>query len=121
LKTGAYNVTVTPGDDTTLHGPAGFTLDPKESETVAATDPVSTLGRIEMIGIREATDGKERAGTIVLAAAPDEVSAEIAALFGSYGQQYQALSGQAAAFHDRFVSTLTMGSSAYQGAEAIAR
>ncbi|WP_151069127.1 PE family protein, partial [Mycobacterium tuberculosis] len=34
----------------------------------------------------------------LLAAAGDEVSAAIAALFSSHGQQYQAMSAQAAAF-----------------------
>jgi hypothetical protein len=37
----------------------------------------------------------------VLAARGDEVSAAIAALFGSHAQAYQALSAQAASFHER--------------------
>lgn len=36
-------------------------------------------------------------------AAADEVSAAIAELFGAHGQEFQALSAQASAFHDRFV------------------
>ncbi len=45
--------------------------------------------------------------TAVAAAGLDEVSAAIAALFGSYGKEYQALSAQAAVFHDQFVQALT--------------
>ncbi|KAA1249664.1 PE family protein, partial [Mycobacterium simiae] len=56
--------------------------------------------------------------TGVLAAAQDEVSAAIAALFSGHGQTYQALSTQAAAFHAQFVQALTAGAGAYAGAEA---
>jgi hypothetical protein len=56
--------------------------------------------------------------TGVLAAAEDEVSAAIAAMFSAHGQGFQALSAQAAAFHDRFVQTLTAGAGSYVGAEA---
>ncbi|MBX9982084.1 MAG: PE family protein, partial [Mycobacterium gordonae] len=56
--------------------------------------------------------------TAVAAAGLDEVSAAIAALFGSYGKEYQALSAQAAVFHDQFVQTLTGAGVAYAGAES---
>src|SRR5258708_6391217 len=56
--------------------------------------------------------------TGVLAAAPDEVSAAIAALFSTHGQSYQALSTQAATFHQQFVQALSAGAGAYAGAEA---
>ena len=42
----------------------------------------------------------------VLAPAEDGVSAAIAAMLSAYGQGYQALSAQAAAFHNQFVATL---------------
>jgi hypothetical protein len=42
----------------------------------------------------------------VLAAAQDEVSMAIAALFANHAQQYQALSDQAAQFHQAFISAL---------------
>ena len=45
--------------------------------------------------------------TRLVAAAEDEVSAAIASLFSSYGQQYQALSARAAAFHAEFAQALT--------------
>jgi PE family len=56
--------------------------------------------------------------TTVAAAAADEVSAGIAALFGRYAQQYQALSAQAAAFHNEFVSLLNGGAASYLSTEA---
>ena len=56
--------------------------------------------------------------TGVLAAAEDEVSAAIAAVFSAHGQGFQALSAQAAAFHDQFVQALTAGAGSYASAEA---
>ncbi len=52
--------------------------------------------------------------TSVLAAAQDEVSTAIAALFGSHAHQFQALSAKAAAFHDQFVQALTGGAASYE-------
>src|SRR5258707_9642176 len=54
----------------------------------------------------------------VLPAGADEVSAAIAALFDAHGQAYQALSAQAALFHDQFVQILNGAGSAYAAAEA---
>jgi PE family len=56
--------------------------------------------------------------TGVLAAAEDEVSAAIAAMFSAHGRGFQALSAQAAAFHTQFVQTLTAGAGSYVGTEA---
>lgn len=53
--------------------------------------------------LSEATAAAAIPTTQVLAAAADEVSAAIAELFGAHGQEFQALSAQASAFHDRFV------------------
>ncbi|WP_459758370.1 PE family protein, partial [Mycobacterium riyadhense] len=58
------------------------------------------------------------ATTQVLAAASDEVSTGIAALFATHGQQYQTLSAQAAAFHERFIAALAAGANSYALAEA---
>ena len=55
--------------------------------------------------------------TGVLAAAEDEVSAAIASLFSGHAQAYQAMSAQAAAFHDQFVQTLNAGAGSYVSAE----
>jgi PE family len=56
--------------------------------------------------------------TNLLAAAEDEVSAAIASLFGTHAQEYQALSAQATAFHDRFVQSLGLAAGSYAAAEA---
>jgi hypothetical protein len=56
--------------------------------------------------------------TTVVAAAQDEVSAAIAALFGSYAQGYQTLAGRAAAFHDWFTRNLHSGANSYAATEA---
>ncbi len=54
----------------------------------------------------------------VMAAGADEISATIAALFGAHAQAYQALSAQAAMFHQQFVQLMTGGASQYALTEA---
>jgi hypothetical protein len=54
----------------------------------------------------------------LIPAAQDEVSAAIRDLFGTYGNQYQQLSAQAAAFHNQFVDVLSAGAAAYAYSEA---
>ena len=54
----------------------------------------------------------------VLAAGADEVSAVIAALFGAHAQAYQALSAQAAWFHQQFVQLMNAGAGEYAVTEA---
>jgi len=54
----------------------------------------------------------------IAAAAQDEVSIAIAGLLGNFGREFQAVSAQAQAFHDRFVSTLGAGMGQYASAEA---
>ena len=54
----------------------------------------------------------------LLPAAQDEVSGAIAALFDSFGQEYQAISAQAQAFHAQFVNLMNAGAAAYLGTEA---
>jgi len=58
------------------------------------------------------------ATTSVVAAAEDEVSAAIAAVFSGHGQAFQAASAQAAQFHAGFVQTLGGAGGAYAAAEA---
>ena len=53
----------------------------------------------------------------VAPAAADEVSAAIAHLMSGYGQEYQALAGQAAAFQEQFAQTLKASANAYAIAE----
>ncbi len=54
----------------------------------------------------------------VMAAGADEVSATIAALFGAHAQAYQALSAQAALFHQQFVQLMSGGAAEYAATEA---
>jgi hypothetical protein len=56
--------------------------------------------------------------TGIAAAAGDEVSVAIAAMFGNAGREFQAISGQAQAFHSEFVSLMNAGAGAYVSAEA---
>jgi acetyl esterase/lipase len=83
-----------------------------EFATVAASQ-LATIGST----IREA-HAAARATTQIVAAAEDEVSAAIAAVFSGHGQGFQALGAQAAAFHDQFVRALTATAGSYAGAEA---
>ena len=79
----------------------------------AATD-LTSLG--STIGAANAAAATQTVG--VLAAAEDEVSAAIAAMFSAYGQGYQALSAHAVAFHSQFVAILASSLSSYQTTEA---
>ncbi|WP_415624017.1 PE family protein, partial [Mycobacterium intermedium] len=81
--------------------------------SVAAAD-LAGIGR----AVTAATSGAGNSTSTVAAAASDEVSAAIAALFSSQGQQFQAVSSQAAAFHAEFVRALSAGGAAYVAAEA---
>jgi hypothetical protein len=53
----------------------------------------------------------------VTPAAADEVSASIAHLFSRYAAGYQALAGQAAAFHEQFVQNLAASAHSYAATE----
>lgn len=55
----------------------------------------------------------------VLPAAADEISTGVAHLFSAYAQGYQALAGQAAAFHAQFEQHVTASAHAYVSAEAV--
>jgi hypothetical protein len=56
--------------------------------------------------------------TAIAAAAEDEVSIAVASMFGNFGQQFQALSAQAQAFHHQFVRLINAGAGAYARTEA---
>ncbi len=81
--------------------------------TTAAAD-VAAIG--SSLSVANAAAAAHTAG--VLAAAEDEVSAAIALLFSSHARDYQALSAQAAAFHDQFVQALNAGAGLYASTEA---
>jgi PE family len=76
----------------------------------------------DLAGIRsalsEATSAASGPTTGMLPAGADEISAAISQMFGSYGQEFQALSAEAAAFHENFVGLLQSGAAAYVGTEA---
>src|ERR1700758_3011158 len=81
--------------------------------TTAATD-LSNIGST----LSAANAAAAPPTTGVLAAAEDEVSAAIAAVFSAHGQGFQALGAQAAVFHAQFVQALTEGAGSYVSAEA---
>lgn len=54
----------------------------------------------------------------VSAAGADVVSETIAQLFGTHAQAYQAISAQAALFHQQFVQLMSSGAAEYAGVEA---
>lgn len=84
-----------------------------ETLAAAATDAVS-IGSV----VATANQGVAGATTAVLAAAEDEISAAIAALFSAHGQGYQVLSEQVAVFQNQFVQTLNSAAASYASAEA---
>jgi hypothetical protein len=84
-----------------------------EIMTTAATD-LATVGS----ALTAAKAAAAAPTTGVLAAAEDEVSAAIAAVFSAHGQGFQAMGAQAAAFHHQFVRAVTAGAGSYVSAEA---
>ncbi len=56
--------------------------------------------------------------TEILAAADDEVSTAIAALFSGQAQDFQAMSARVAQSHEQFVQALKAGAGAYVAAES---
>jgi PE family len=56
--------------------------------------------------------------TGVIPAAADEVSGLAAAQFAAHAQMYQAISAQAAAIHEMFVTTLGASAGSYAASEA---
>jgi hypothetical protein len=81
------------------------------------SDAASSLDRIG-VAVREANTVAAASTTSLASAAGDEVSQAVATLFGSFGQEYAAISGQVAAFHTEFVQLLTTSAAQYAGAEA---
>ena len=72
-------------------------------------------------GIGSALSAQNAAAAVpttgVVPAAADEVSALTAAQFAAHAQMYQAVSAQAAAIHEMFVSTLGISSASYAATE----
>lgn len=85
-----------------------------------APDVVSAAGgNLANLGatLRSATAAAAGQTTAIAAPAADEVSSAVTALFGARGQEFQALSARAAAFHDEFVNLLNGGAAQYVSAE----
>jgi hypothetical protein len=85
-----------------------------------APDLVSAAsGNLESLGaaLRSATAAAAGQTTAIAAPAADEVSAAVTALFGTRGQEFQALSAKAAVFHDQFVNLLNGGAAQYVSTE----
>jgi PE family len=86
----------------------------------AALDGVTgAAGNLAGIGtaLGDATSAAASLTTSIEAAAADDVSIAISQMFGAYGKQFQALSAQAAEFHNTFVSLLNGGAAAYLNAD----
>lgn len=81
---------------------------------VAAAANVAGIGS----ELRTAHTAAAAPTTGVLAAAADEVSTQIAAVFSQHALGFQQLGARAAAFHEQFVAALTAGASSYAAAEA---
>ena len=89
---------------------------------VSAIPEMVTAAAADLAGIGSAIEGANVAAagptTNLLAAAQDEVSTAIAALFGTHAREFQALSAQAAAFHNQFTRALSAGAGSYSLTEA---
>lgn len=80
----------------------------------------AAAGNLQGIGAAVAAQNAAAASptTGVIPAAADEVSALTAAQFSAHAQMYQAVSAQAAAIHEMFVSTLSTSAGSYAATEA---
>ncbi len=90
-----------------------FVMTQPEPMMAAASD-------LQAIGSALSAGNAAAAGptTGVVPAAADEVSAQAAAQFAAHAQTYQAISAQAAAIHELFVSNLGTSAGSYAAAEA---
>lgn len=75
----------------------------------------------QLAGVRSSIGAAAHAAaaptTSIAEAAADEISAAISRLFGTYGQEFQAVNAQAAAFHAEFVRLLNGSAAAYLSAD----
>ncbi|GFG67260.1 PE family protein PE12 [Mycobacterium kubicae] len=83
---------------------------------VAAAADVAGIGS----DINAASAAAAMPTTGIAAAAADDVSTQVAALFSKFGQGYQQLSSQLATFHTQFTEALRTSANAYAAAEASA-
>ena len=89
---------------------------------VIATPDLVQNAAADLAGVRSslAEAAMTAAGptTGIVAAAQDEVSVAISSMFVNFGQEFQALTAQAQAFHQQFVSLMNAGAGAYVATEA---
>jgi hypothetical protein len=82
---------------------------------VAAPEQVQTAAQ-GLAGIHstlaEASASVAAPTTVMAAAAEDQVSAGVAAMFNAFGQECQILSAETQAFHAQFVNLLNAGAAA---------
>jgi len=83
-------------------------------------DLTAAAGNLQGIGSSVTAQNAAAAAptTGVVPAAADEVSALTALQFAAHAQTYQAISAQAAAIHDMFVTTLGNSAGSYAATEA---
>lgn len=96
--------------------PGGVSLLDVTPEALAAATSDLELIRV---ALDSANAAAARHTTRLISAAADEVSAAITTFFTAYGQEFQAISERANAFHQHFVRTLGTASNSYLSAEAI--
>ena len=80
----------------------------------AAASDLANIGS----AIGDANSAASGPTSSVSAAGADVVSLTLAQLFGAHAQAYQAISAQAAAFHQQFVQLMSGGATEYAGVEA---
>ncbi|EUA14514.1 PE family protein [Mycobacterium kansasii 732] len=89
---------------------------------VFATPEIIATAATDLAGIRSSIESATVAASAptvqVQAAAADEISTAIAALFGRHALAYREAYMQARAFHERFVQALAFGASQYASAVA---
>src|SRR5262249_24091647 len=90
-----------------------FVIAVPEMMTAAAAD-LDTIGST----LSAAHQAAATQTTGILAAAEDEVSGAIAALFSGHGAAFQSVAAQAAGFQDQFVAALAASASSYTATEA---
>jgi hypothetical protein len=107
VATSAPSASSTTGPVPTSSG--NLSADLTELRHLVATDPIGQLGAEVDKLQRDVQETEKELGSKLTPAAADEVSAAIAALFGRYGREYQAIAAQADALHEQFVQALNAG------------
>src|ERR1700677_375993 len=89
-----------------------FVIAVREYVTAAASD-LANIGST----ISAANAAAAAPTSAIVAAGADEVSVAVTTMFGAHAQAYQAISAQAATFHEQFVQLMNAGAGSYANAE----